>query len=73
MIVNDFVDVALVSRHCGIHLDRRIFRRGLPAHRDRAIGISTHNRQQFQSGCTFPSIMSLLTNLSNLHEGNNRQ
>ena len=56
MIVNDFVDVALVSGYCGIHLGQEDFpaddcRRILP---DRIIGISTHNRQQFQSALHLP-------------------
>jgi len=56
MIVNDFVDVALVSRHCGVHLGQEDFpvadcRRILP---ERIIGFSTHNHEQFRAALDLP-------------------
>jgi thiamine-phosphate pyrophosphorylase len=56
LIVNDDVDVALVSKASGVHLGQEDFpvfecRRILP---DRIIGISTHSKKQFLVALSLP-------------------
>jgi thiamine-phosphate pyrophosphorylase len=56
MIVNDYVDMALVSNASGVHLGQEDFpvldcRAILP---NRIIGISTHNREQFSAALNLP-------------------
>ncbi len=56
LIINDYVDIALVSRVSGVHLGQEDFpvsecRRILP---ERIVGLSTHNKEQFSAAASLP-------------------